>query len=151
MARAVALAGVVVMLLSSTAHADDDMGGDGLTGVTDSETGEHKVPEVEAVSSPAPQPIEEPDLTVVVPAQVFTIWDRLAMCESSGNWHINSGNGYSGGLQFDVGTWLAYGGGAYTPRAYQASRVQQIAVAQRLHAARGFQPWPYCSKRLGLR
>lgn len=80
-----------------------------------------------------------------------TVWDTLAECESSGNWATNSGNQYYGGLQFDRQTWLAYGGGEYAPRADLASRGAQIAVAERLRDARGYQPWPACSRRLGLR
>jgi LysM repeat protein len=79
-----------------------------------------------------------------------SVWDRLAQCESGGNWSINTGNGFYGGLQFDYGTWLSNGGGAYAPRADLASRDQQISVAERLRAARGFAPWPACSARLGI-
>ncbi|HEU5268980.1 MAG TPA: transglycosylase family protein [Jatrophihabitans sp.] len=75
-------------------------------------------------------------------------WDAVAQCESGGNWHINTGNGFYGGLQFDYGTWLSNGGGAYAPRADLASREQQIAVANRLYAARGSSPWPVCGQRL---
>jgi hypothetical protein len=75
-------------------------------------------------------------------------WDAVAQCESGGNWHINTGNGFYGGLQFDYGTWLSNGGGAYAPRADLASREQQIAVANRLYAARGSSPWPVCGARL---
>jgi uncharacterized protein YabE (DUF348 family) len=69
------------------------------------------------------------------------MWDRIAQCESGGNWAINTGNGYYGGLQFDSGTWLANGGGKYAARADLASRVQQIAVANVVYAARGLSPW----------
>jgi uncharacterized protein YabE (DUF348 family) len=75
-------------------------------------------------------------------------WDAVANCESGGNWHINTGNGFYGGLQFDSGTWLANGGGAYAQRADLASREQQIAVANRLYAARGSSPWPVCGANL---
>ncbi|HET9879217.1 MAG TPA: transglycosylase family protein [Candidatus Limnocylindria bacterium] len=78
------------------------------------------------------------------------VWDRLAQCESGGNWAINTGNGYYGGLQFSHGTWLAYGGGAYAEYPHQATREEQIAVAERLRAARGYQPWPACRIKLGL-
>ena len=73
---------------------------------------------------------------------------RGRSCESGGNWHINTGNGFYGGLQFDSGTWLANGGGAYAPRADLATREQQIAVANRLYAARGSSPWPVCGSNL---
>jgi len=75
-------------------------------------------------------------------------WDAVATCESGGNWHINTGNGFYGGLQFDYGTWLSNGGGAYAPRADLASREQQIAIATRLYNARGSSPWPVCGQRL---
>ncbi len=75
-------------------------------------------------------------------------WDAVAQCESGGNWHINTGNGFYGGLQFDYGTWLSYGGGAYAQRADLASREQQIAVASKLYAARGSSPWPVCGAYL---
>ena len=68
-------------------------------------------------------------------------WDRLAGCESGGNWHINTGNGYYGGLQFAHSTWLANGGADFASRADLASREQQITVANRLYAKSGLQPW----------
>ena len=75
-------------------------------------------------------------------------WDAVANCESGGNWHINTGNGYYGGLQFSYSTWLSNGGGAYAERADLASREQQIAVASRLYAAAGSSPWPVCGQYL---
>lgn len=78
-------------------------------------------------------------------------WDALAQCESGGNWAISSGNGYYGGIQFDQGTWLSNGGGAYAPLPSGATREQQIAVASKLQAARGWSPWPACSSSVGLR
>ncbi|MEV5878150.1 transglycosylase family protein [Streptomyces sp. NPDC052101] len=77
------------------------------------------------------------------------VWDRIAQCESGGNWHINTGNGYYGGLQFSAGTWRAYGGSAYAPTADQASRSAQIAVATRVQQAQGWGAWPVCSGRAG--
>ena len=80
-----------------------------------------------------------------------SVWDRLAQCESTGNWSINTGNGYYGGLQFDAGTWRAYGGSAYASLPHQASREEQIAVASRVRDDRGgYGAWPACSRRLGL-
>jgi uncharacterized protein YabE (DUF348 family) len=70
-----------------------------------------------------------------------SMWDRIAQCESGGNWAINTGNGYYGGLQFDSQTWLGNGGGAFAPRADLASRTQQIAIANKVYAARGLAPW----------
>jgi uncharacterized protein YabE (DUF348 family) len=75
-------------------------------------------------------------------------WDAVAACESGGNWSINTGNGYYGGLQFDAGTWLSNGGGQYAPRADLATKDQQIAVATKLYNARGASPWPVCGQRL---
>jgi uncharacterized protein YabE (DUF348 family) len=69
------------------------------------------------------------------------MWDRIAQCESGGNWHINTGNGYYGGLQFLTSTWLSNGGGDFAPRADLASREQQITVANRLYARAGLGPW----------
>ncbi|GAA0592449.1 resuscitation-promoting factor [Kutzneria viridogrisea] len=77
------------------------------------------------------------------------VWDRIAQCESTGNWHINTGNGYYGGLQFDMGTWTSNGGGQYAPRADLASREEQIAIANKVRAARGYQPWE-CAGKLGI-
>jgi nucleoid-associated protein YgaU len=79
-----------------------------------------------------------------------SVWDRVAACESGGNWHINTGNGYYGGLQFSASTWRGYGGGAYAPRADLASKSQQIAIAQRTLASQGPGAWPVCSVRAGL-
>jgi uncharacterized protein YabE (DUF348 family) len=80
-----------------------------------------------------------------------SVWDRLAQCESSGNWHINTGNGYHGGVQFDRRTWRAYGGAKYAATADKASREEQIAVAQKVRDARGgYSAWPACSRKLGL-
>ncbi len=76
------------------------------------------------------------------------VWDRLAGCESGGNWHINTGNGYYGGLQFSLGTWRAYGG---TGLPSQHSRETQIAIATKLrNASGGYGAWPACAARLGL-
>ncbi|MBC3194978.1 transglycosylase family protein [Pseudonocardia sp. C8] len=75
------------------------------------------------------------------------VWDQLAQCESGGNWSINTGNGYQGGLQFSPSTWRAYGGSG---SASSASRAEQIAVAERVLAAQGWGAWPSCSKKLGI-
>ncbi len=75
------------------------------------------------------------------------VWDRVAQCESGGNWSINTGNGFYGGLQFTLSTWHAFGGSGMPN---QASRSQQIAVAQRVLAAQGPGAWPVCSVKAGL-
>lgn len=77
-------------------------------------------------------------------------WDALAQCESGGNWAINNGNGYQGGLQFSPATWTAHGGQEFAPAANQASREQQIVVAERVLASQGWGAWPACSSQLGL-
>ncbi|BCJ33656.1 transglycosylase [Actinocatenispora thailandica] len=78
-----------------------------------------------------------------------TNWDAIAQCESGGNWAINTGNGYYGGLQFSQSTWDANGGGQYATRADQASRTQQIAVAERVKASQGIGAWPVCGAHAG--
>jgi LysM repeat protein len=77
-----------------------------------------------------------------------SVWDKVAQCESGGNWNTNTGNGYYGGLQFSAGTWRAYGGSG---SAHNASREQQIAVAERVLAAQGWGAWPVCSRKAGAR
>ncbi|AZA09732.1 resuscitation-promoting factor Rpf1 domain-containing protein [Corynebacterium pseudopelargi] len=77
-------------------------------------------------------------------------WDRLAQCESGGDWNINTGNGYYGGLQFSHGTWVGHGGQEFAPRADLATREQQIVVAERVLANQGWGAWPACSASLGL-
>jgi LysM repeat protein len=76
------------------------------------------------------------------------VWDRLAQCESSGNWRINTGNGYYGGLQFTLSSWEWVGGSGYP---HQASKQEQIARAEILLDRQGWGAWPACSRALGLR
>jgi LysM repeat protein len=75
-------------------------------------------------------------------------WDKLAQCESGGDWNINTGNGYYGGIQFNASTWHAFGGEGLP---HQASKADQIAVAERTLAAQGWGAWPACSRKMGLR
>jgi hypothetical protein len=75
-------------------------------------------------------------------------WDGVANCESGGNWHDNTGNGYYGGLQFSYSTWLSNGGGAYASRADLATKAEQIAIATKLYRSRGSSPWPVCGRYL---
>lgn len=77
-------------------------------------------------------------------------WNALAQCESTGNWQINTGNGYYGGLQFSQSTWESFGGGQYASRADLATREQQIATAERVLDVQGWGAWPACSASLGL-
>ncbi|MEU1471172.1 transglycosylase family protein [Streptomyces sp. NPDC005761] len=78
------------------------------------------------------------------------VWDKVAACESTSNWDINTGNGYFGGLQFTRSTWAAYGGTEYAPRADLASRDQQIAIAEKVLEGQGPGAWPVCSAKAGL-
>ena len=80
-----------------------------------------------------------------------SVWDSLAQCESGGNWAINTGNGFYGGLQFTPSTWAGHGGTAYAPSANLATREQQIAIAERVQASQGWGAWPACTARLGIR
>jgi len=78
------------------------------------------------------------------------VWDDLALCESSGDWSTNTGNGYFGGLQFAQPTWVAYGGLSYASRADAATPEQQIAVAEKVLRDDGWAAWPDCSRKLRL-
>ncbi|MFC9758184.1 peptidoglycan DD-metalloendopeptidase family protein [Streptomyces sp. NPDC056921] len=78
------------------------------------------------------------------------VWEKVAACESTGDWHINSGNGYFGGLQFTRSTWAAYGGTVYAPRADLATRDEQISIAEKVLDAQGPGAWPGCSTKAGL-
>jgi LysM repeat protein len=77
-------------------------------------------------------------------------WDAVAQCESTGNWSINTGNGFYGGLQFTSSTWAAYGGTQYAPQANLATKGQQIAIAEKVLADQGPGAWPVCSVKAGL-
>ncbi|HIW91212.1 MAG TPA: transglycosylase family protein [Candidatus Corynebacterium avicola] len=79
-----------------------------------------------------------------------SVWDRLVQCEATGDWSANTGNGFSGGLQFTPSTWAAFGGTEYAPAAHQASREEQIAVAEKVQAAQGWGAWPACTSKLGI-
>ncbi|NUR97776.1 MAG: DUF348 domain-containing protein [Kribbellaceae bacterium] len=97
-----------------------------------------------------PKPAETTTATTDTPAPSggTGAWDRIAACESGGNWAANTGNGYYGGLQFDHGTWAAYGGTAYANNANGASKAQQIAIAEKVKADRGgYGAWPVCGKK----
>ena len=98
-----------------------------------------------------PRPVAPPAPAAPAPVASYdggTVWDQLAQCESGGNWAINTGNGYYGGLQFNLGTWQSYGGTGYP---HQASRETQIAIATKLRdASGGYGAWPGCAASLGL-
>lgn len=80
-------------------------------------------------------------------------WDQLALCEAGGNWARNSGNGFGGGLQFmhqpSYSTWLSFGGGEFAPHPWDATREQQIIVAERVLASSGWNAWPGCARKHG--
>jgi resuscitation-promoting factor RpfA len=78
-------------------------------------------------------------------------WNRLAQCESSGRWHINTGNGYYGGLQISLPTWRGYGGRHFAKLPSRASKAEQIRIAERIKRGQGWRAWPTCSVRVGLR
>ncbi len=127
-------------------------------------TAESKAPEQLSSAAPESPPVAAMEATLVVvprpaPAPVApraitysggSVWDDMAKCESGGNWAINTGNGYYGGLQFSHGTWHGYAGGEFAEYPHEATREQQIVVAERLRAARGYAPWPACRAKLGL-
>jgi uncharacterized protein YabE (DUF348 family) len=88
--------------------------------------------------------------TEVPPVRDSDTWDALAKCESGGNWAINTGNGYFGGIQFDQSTWERQGGLRYAPSADMATREEQIAIAEVTRARQGWGAWPACTSRLGI-
>ena len=90
-------------------------------------------------------------LSGAVPAEAATsVWDKVAQCESGGNWKINTGNGFYGGVQFAASTWKAYGGKTYASQAHLATKAEQIAIARRVLAGQGPGAWPTCGRRAGL-
>ena len=104
-----------------------------------------------AQHAPVAKPVPKP--TTATPADPAPVasgndWDAVAQCESGGNWSINTGNGYYGGLQFSSSTWLSFGGGAYAPRADLAAKSQQIAIAEKVLDAQGKGAWPTCGRNL---
>jgi uncharacterized protein YabE (DUF348 family) len=89
--------------------------------------------------------------TEVPPVTNGATWDALSQCEAGGNWAINTGNGFYGGVQFDLNTWERSGGLRYAPRADLATREEQITIAEVTRARQGWGAWPTCSGRLGVR
>jgi len=106
--------------------------------------------EATLVSTAIPPPAPAPAAPAPVTYSGSSVWDDLAKCESGGNWAINTGNGYYGGLQFSHATWHGYGGGEFAEYPHQATREEQIIVGERLRAERGYAPWPACRDKLGL-
>lgn len=99
-----------------------------------------------AAAAPAPQ-------REYVSADGAGRWDQLAQCETGGNWATNTGNGFGGGLQFmhqrSYSTWLSFGGGEFAPHPWEASREQQIVIAERVLSSSGWGAWPGCSRKYG--
>lgn len=97
-----------------------------------------------------PKPVEKVNYS----AGDGSVWDRLAYCESRGNWATNTGNGFGGGLQFmhqsSYSTWLSFGGAEFSQNPWDASREQQIVIAERVLKSSGWNAWPGCSRKLGL-
>ena len=113
-------------------------------------------PEPGPAPAPGPGPEPEPDPdpgsgSAPAGGTASEVWDQLAQCEAGGDWTADTGNGYYGGLQFHPDTWAAHGGRQYAEQAHQASRAEQIAVAERVRDAQGWSAWPHCSRELGLR
>jgi hypothetical protein len=114
----------------------------------------------------APTRVARSALTTVVAAAAFLVpvtvtdtadaaalrtWNRLAQCESGKRWHINTGNGYYGGLQISPSTWSGYGGRRFARNAHRATKAEQIKVGERIRRGQGWGAWPHCSRKLGLR
>jgi peptidoglycan hydrolase CwlO-like protein len=99
-------------------------------------------------AAPAPQTAGPSTPSAPAPAPAAHDWDAVALCESGGNWSINTGNGYYGGLQFSQSTWDSFGGDAYAPRADLATKSEQITVAERVLDAQGRGAWPTCGRNL---
>ena len=106
-----------------------------------------ETPPVTPASTQAPTP-SPPAPAPAATSAPSGVWNELAQCESGGNWSINTGNGYYGGLQFTLSSWHSVGGSGYPN---QASESEQIARAQMLEARQGWGAWPVCSARIGLR
>ncbi len=114
-------------------------------------------PVSEAATEPEPEPEPEPESEcppnsspdcAFTYRQAISTWERLAQCESKGDWGINTGNGYYGGVQFSLQSWQAVGGSGYP---HEHSKWVQIHYAEKLHAQQGWGAWPACSRKLGLR
>ena len=105
-----------------------------------------------------PKPVEssgDPIAQPLNPIDHADKWDQLAQCESGGNWSTNTGNGFGGGLQFmhqrSYSTWLSFGGAEFAPHPWEATREQQIVIAERVLASSGWGAWPGCTRRFGWR
>lgn len=113
--------------------------------------GKHRKPSTSSVTRNAARiavagAVVAAPIAIAAPANAAD-WDKLAQCESSGNWSANTGNGFSGGLQFTPSTWKAYGGSQYASNAKDASREEQIQVAEKVLQAQGPGAWPGCTSK----
>lgn len=106
-------------------------------------------PEAVSFGAPAPEaPAPEAPAPKAPPARTWSVnWDAIAACESGGNWSINTGNGYQGGIQFSPSTWLGHGGGEFASGAHLATKDQQIQIAERVLNTQGIGAWPTCGRR----
>jgi hypothetical protein len=100
-----------------------------------------------------PRSAAAPQADPAAPSNSGDRWDQLAQCETGGNWSANTGNGFGGGLQFmhqnSYSTWLSFGGGDYAAHPWDASREQQINIAEKVLASSGWNAWPGCSRKYG--
>jgi len=123
---------------------------------TGSQPGRHRKPNIIrgriiASTVAATAVVAAPLAVSATPAQAAgSVWDRVAACESGGNWSINTGNGFYGGVQFTNSTWRGYGGAKYAARADLATKAQQIDIAKKTLAGQGPGAWPVCSVKAGL-
>ena len=115
------------------------------------ERGKYGYPIAEAHSLPRDRVSQKFQHGVITYTSPSSAWEKLAKCESNGNWSINTGNGYYGGLQFSPRTWEAFGGEKYAPEAHRATREEQIRIAEKTLDAQGWGAWPSCSTKIGLR
>jgi hypothetical protein len=99
-------------------------------------------------AAPEPEPEPQPEPAAHSGRISLSTWERVAQCESGGNWSINTGNGYYGGLQFNIDSWRWVGGSGYP---HEATKAEQIHRAELLHERQGWNAWPACSRKLGLR
>ena len=153
MTRLLLLAGVAVILtalawVTAAAHADHWLGQNPSPRRADRDVDVYVWTAAEADAEA--QRLADLQLTQPPPAppRPWSVWDDLAECESGGDWSINTGNGYFGGLQFSLTSWRAVGGTGYP---HEHSRNEQINRGERLRAIQGWGAWPACSRKLGLR
>lgn len=142
-----AVAGADIRFLSFELGTEKPIGAKRITAQTATPKPTPKVKVLAATVARTPAPKQRP----AAPAATPSVWDRLASCESGGNWAYNGPSGFDGGLQFLPSTWRAAGGTRYTPFAYQATREQQIAIASAWLKQTSWAQWPVCSRKLGLR